>query len=276
MITTKSLSFGYTSAQQVLNNITLSMERGHIHGLLGCNGIGKTTLLKLICGIMRPRSGEVRIDGIDPMERRKETLSELIIIPEEFDLPNISLERYAAVTAPFYPRFDRGAMLGYCEELGVNPRVRLHSLSMGQRKKAYIAFALACNVSMLLLDEPTNGLDIPSKSVFRRLLAGYVDESRMVVISTHQVADVEQLLDNIIILNEQGVMLNATTSEICEKLKFGRAVEGDKVIYSERTIQGDMAVSVNESGEDSSLSIELLFNATVTNPHAIAAIFNQK
>ena len=276
MITTKSLSFGYTSAQQVLNNITLSMERGHIHGLLGCNGIGKTTLLKLICGIMRPRSGEVRIDGIDPMERRKETLSELIIIPEEFDLPNISLERYAAVTAPFYPRFDQGAMLGYCEELGVNPRVRLHSLSMGQRKKAYIAFALACNVSMLLLDEPTNGLDIPSKSVFRRLLAGYVDESRMVVISTHQVADVEQLLDNIIILNEQGVMLNATTSEICERLKFGRAVEGDKVIYSERTIQGDMAVSVNESGEDSSLSIELLFNATVTNPHAIAAIFNQK
>lgn len=276
MITTKSLSFGYTSAQQVLNNITLSMERGHIHGLLGCNGIGKTTLLKLICGIMRPRSGEVRISGIDPMERRKETLSELIIIPEEFDLPNISLERYATVTAPFYPRFDRGAMLGYCEELGVNPRVRLHSLSMGQRKKAYIAFALACNVSMLLLDEPTNGLDIPSKSVFRRLLAGYVDESRMVVISTHQVADVEQLLDNIIILNEQGVMLNATTSEICERLKFGRAVEGDKVIYSERTIQGDMAVSVNESGEDSSLSIELLFNATVTNPHAIAAIFNQK
>lgn len=276
MITTKSLSFGYTSAQQVLNNITLSMERGHIHGLLGCNGIGKTTLLKLICGIMRPRSGEVRIDGIDPMERRKETLSELIIIPEEFDLPNISLVKYATVTAPFYPRFDRGAMLGYCEELGVNPRVRLHSLSMGQRKKAYIAFALACNVSMLLLDEPTNGLDIPSKSVFRRLLAGYVDESRMVVISTHQVADVEQLLDNIIILNEQGVMLNATTSEICERLKFGRAVEGDKVIYSERTIQGDMAVSVNESGEDSSLSIELLFNATVTNPHAIAAIFNQK
>ncbi len=276
MITTKSLSFGYTSAQQVLNNITLSMKRGHIHGLLGCNGIGKTTLLKLICGIMRPRSGEVRISGIDPMERRKETLSELIIIPEEFDLPNISLERYATVTAPFYPRFDRGAMLGYCEELGVNPRVRLHSLSMGQRKKAYIAFALACNVSMLLLDEPTNGLDIPSKSVFRRLLAGYVDESRMVVISTHQVSDVEQLLDNIIILNEQGVMLNATTSEICERLKFGRTVEGDKVIYSERTIQGDMAVSVNESGEDSSLSIELLFNATVTNPHAIAAIFNQK
>ena len=149
-------------------------------------------------------------------------------------------------------------------------------MSMGQRKKAYIAFALACNVSMLLLDEPTNGLDIPSKSVFRRLLAGYVDESRLVVISTHQVADIEQLLDNIVILNEQGVMLNATTSEICEKLKFGRATEDDKVLYSERTIQGDMAVSLNESGEDTSLSIELLFNATVANPHAITAIFNQK
>ena len=276
MITTSALSFGYTSSQQVLNNITLTMSRGHIHGLLGCNGIGKTTLLKLICGIMRPQSGEVRVDNIDPMERRKETLREMIIIPEEFDLPNISLEKYAEVTAPFYPRFDRGQMLGYCQEFGVNPSVRLHSLSMGQRKKAYIAFALACNVSMLLLDEPTNGLDIPSKSVFRRLLAGYVNDSRMVVISTHQVADVEQLLDNIVILNEQGVMLNATTSEICDKLKFGYATSEDKVLYSERTIQGDMAVSLNESGEDTSLSIELLFNATVANPHAIAEIFNRK
>ncbi len=276
MITTKSLTFGYTPSKSVLSNITLDLKMGHIHGLLGCNGIGKTTLLKLICGIMRPLSGEVRVGGFDPMERRVEMLREMIIIPEEFDLPNISLERYAKVTAPLYPRFDRGQMYAYCEEFKVNPSERLHSMSMGQRKKAYIAFALACNPSILLLDEPTNGLDIPSKSVFRRLLAGYVDDSRMVVVSTHQVADVEQLLDNIVILNEQGVMLNATTSEICEKLKFGRATEEDKVLYSERTIQGDTAVSLNESGDDTSLSIELLFNATVANPHAIAAIFNQK
>jgi ABC-2 type transport system ATP-binding protein len=125
------------------------------------------------------------------------------------------------------------------------------------------------------MDEPTNGLDIPSKSVFRRLLAGYVDDSRMVVISTHQVADVESLIDNIVILDQQGVALNATTAEICQRLKFGRAEEGDRVIYSERTIAGDMAVVWNEREEESLLNIELLFNATSANRDAIRAIFNK-
>ena len=275
MITTKALSFGYSAKKRVLNDISLELGEGHIHGLLGCNGIGKTTLLKLACGIMRPDEGEVLVDGVNPMTRRPENFSELMIIPEEFDLPNISLERYAKVTSCFYPRFDMGQMRGYCEVLNVNSMERLHSMSMGQRKKAYLAFALACNVRMLLMDEPTNGLDIPSKSVFRRLLAGYVDDNRMVVISTHQVVDVESLLDNIVILDAKGVALNATTAEICQRLKFGKAEEGDKVIYSERTISGDMAVALNERDEESQLSIELLFNAASANRDAIRAIFNK-
>ena len=276
MITTKALSFGYSAKKRVLNDISLELGEGHIHGLLGCNGIGKTTLLKLICGIIRPNSGSVRVDGMNPFDRKVEMFRELMIIPEEFDLPNISLEKYARITAPFYPRFDMGQMLGYCQELGVRPEERLHSMSMGQRKKAYIAFALACNVEMLLMDEPTNGLDIPSKSVFRRLLAGYVDERRMVVISTHQVAEVEQLLDNIVILDTQGVALNATTAEICSKLKFGKVSEGDKVIYSESTIAGDMAVMHNDNDAETQLNIELLFNATTANRNEIAYVFNKK
>lgn len=276
MITTNKLTFGYTSARPVLSNITLNLELGHIHGLLGCNGIGKTTLLKLICGIMRPQSGEVRVGGVDPMKREVSTFQELMIIPEEFDLPNVTLEKFAQITSPLYPRFDMGQMRHYCEEFHVDPNEKLHSMSMGQRKKAYISFALACNVQTLLLDEPTNGLDIPSKSVFRRLLAGYVDDNRMVIISTHQVADVEQLLDSIVVLDEQGVALNATTTEICRRLKFGKAEDEDKVIYSERTLQGDMAVMLNEHDEDSVLSIELLFNATTAKRNAIAAIFNER
>ena len=275
MIKTESLNFGYTSRRKVLNNISLTLGEGHIHGLLGCNGIGKTTLLKIICGIMRPDSGSVSVDGVDPMLREPQMFRELMIIPEEFDLPNVSLERYAKIASPFYPRFDMGAMRGYCEALNVDSRERLHSISMGQRKKAYIAFALACNVKMLLMDEPTNGLDIPSKSIFRRLLAGYVDDSRMVVISTHQVADVESLLDNIVILDGQGVVLNATTADICRRLKFGKAEESDSVIYTERTIAGDVAVSLNETEEDSQLNIELLFNATTANRDAMCEIFKK-
>lgn len=272
MITTKNLTFGYSSRHAVLNDITLRLDEGHIHGLLGCNGIGKTTLLKIICGIMRPTSGEVAVDGISPSEHSPAMFSELIMIPEEFDLPNISLECYAKITSPFYPRFDMGQMRSYCEELCVNSEEHLHSMSMGQRKKAYIAFALACNVKMLLLDEPTNGLDIPSKSIFRRMLASYVDEGRMVVISTHQVADVEKLLDNIVILDGRGVALSATTSEICAKLKFGRAAEGDEVLYSESTIAGDMAVMLNRDGEDTMLNIELLFNAVSANRDVISNV----
>ena len=275
MIKTESLNFGYTSRRKVLNNISLTLGEGHIHGLLGCNGIGKTTLLKIICGIMRPDSGSVSVDGIDPMLHEPQMFRELMIIPEEFDLPNVSLERYAKIASPFYPRFDMGAMRHYCQELNVDPRERLHSISMGQRKKAYIAFALACNVKMLLMDEPTNGLDIPSKSIFRRLLAGYVDDSRMVVISTHQVADVESLLDNIVILDGQGVVLNATTADICSLLKFGKTEEGDSVIYTERTIAGDVAVSLNETEEDSQLNIELLFNATTASRDAMCEIFKK-
>lgn len=275
MITTKNLTFGYSSKRNVLKSITLELGEGHIHGLLGCNGIGKTTLLKIICGIMRPTEGEVLVDGIVPSTRKPQLFSELMIIPEEFSLPNISLECYAKVTSPLYPRFDMGQMRGYCQELGVDVEEKLHSMSMGQRKKAYIAFALACNVKMLVMDEPTNGLDIPSKSVFRRLLAGYVDDSRMVLISTHQVADVEQLLDNIVILDGEGVALNATTAEICRRLKFGRAAEGDNVIYSERTIAGDMAVMESDGEDDTQLNIELLFNATSANRAAIVKLFNR-
>ena len=275
MIKTERLTFGYKANRRVLNDITLELSEGHIHGLLGCNGIGKTTLLKLICGIMRPNSGEVRVDGLDPMARTPQMFSELMIIPEEFDLPNLSLERYATMMKPFYPRFDYGSMRRYAEELKVNTEDKLHSMSMGQRKKAYIAFALACNVRTLLMDEPTNGLDIPSKSIFRRLLASYVDESRMVIISTHQVADVESLLDNIVILDNEGVALAATTTEICSKLKFGRAKEEDSVLYKEMTIAGEMAVMANPNEEDTQLNIELLFNAVTANRAYINELFNR-
>lgn len=275
MIKTENLTFGYKSRRPVLNNISLELGQGHIHGLLGCNGIGKTTLLKLTCGTMRPDSGVVRVDGFDPMMRKPEMFAEILIVPEEFDLPNLSLERFAAMMKPFYPRFDHGSMRRYAEELKVNTEDKLHNMSMGQRKKAYIAFALACNVRMLLMDEPTNGLDIPSKSIFRRLLASYVDEERMVVISTHQVADVESLLDNIVILDSEGVALAATTTEICSKLKFGRAKEDDEVLYKEMTIAGDMAVMENREGEDTQLNIELLFNAVTADRAAINNLFNR-
>lgn len=273
MITTTNLTFGYKAKQRVLSDITMELQPGHIHGLLGCNGIGKTTLLKIVCGIMRPNSGSVVVNGVNPFDRSPELLREIMFIPEEFDLPNLSLEKYAKITAPFYPKFDVEAMRNNCNELEVDPRTKLHSLSMGQRKKAYIAFALACNTNIVLMDEPTNGIDIPSKRILRSMLAKYANDSRTIVISTHQVADVEYLLDNIVILDNKGVALNATTTDICSKLCFGRVEADDEVIYSESTIAGQMGVTLNRSECDSVLNIELLFNAVTAERDTFANLF---
>ena len=203
MITTKALSFGYSAFRPVLHNISLKLDKGHIHGLLGCNGIGKTTLLKLISGIMRPQQGEVRVDGIDPALRRVETFRELMIIPEEFDLPNISLEMFTRVTSPFYPRFDMGQMRHYCEEFHVNPNEKLHSMSMGQRKKAYISFALACNVQTLLLDEPTNDLDIITLEILEEYLSKF---KGCVIIISHDRFFMDKTVDHIFVFEGNGVI----------------------------------------------------------------------
>lgn len=269
MIDIKQLTFGYSAHRNVLTDISLSLDGGHIHGLLGCNGIGKSTLLKIICGLMRPTTGSIRVEGIDPSTRDVNLMQQMMIIPEEFSLPSVSLRTYARLTAPFYPQFSSEQMEYYCREMMVDPGEKLHNMSMGQRKKAYIAFAMACNTRILLLDEPTNGLDIPSKSVFRRLLAGYTDDSRCIVISTHQVNDIDSLLDNIVILDSKGVALQAATADICRKLSFG-AVDSAEAIYTESSVIGRIGVAPNTSGEDSRLNLELLFNAVTADRESIA------
>lgn len=269
MIDIKQLTFGYSAHRNVLTDISLSLDGGHIHGLLGCNGIGKSTLLKIICGLMRPTEGSVRVEGIDPSTRDVGLMQQMMIIPEEFSLPSVSLTTYARLTATFYPQFSREQMEYYCREMMVDPGEKLHNMSMGQRKKAYIAFAMACNTRILLLDEPTNGLDIPSKSVFRRLLAGYTDDSRCIVISTHQVNDIDSLLDNIVILDSKGVALQAATADICRKLTFG-AVDASEALYTERSVVGQVGVAPNTTGEDSRLNLELLFNAVTADRESIA------
>ena len=225
MITTKNLTFGYSSKRNVLKSITLELGEGHIHGLLGCNGIGKTTLLKIICGIMRPTEGEVLVDGIVPSTRKPQLFSELMIIPEEFSLPNISLECYAKVTSPLYPRFDMGQMRGYCQELGVDVEEKLHSMSMGQRKKAYIAFALACNVKMLVMDEPTAMLDPNGrKEVIKTLHELNEKENVTVLLITHYMDEVIGA-DKVIVMDDGKIVMQGTPREVfsrVEKMKSYR------------------------------------------------------
>ncbi len=202
MIEVKNISFKYAGQKDlVFDDFSLTLKQDNIYGLLGKNGTGKSTLLYLISGLLRPRKGEVIFDGIETRLRRPETLSEIFIVPEEFDLPKMSLKEYVKINRPFYPLFSTSVLESCLNDFELGTDLQLSSLSMGQKKKVYMAFALAVGTKVLLMDEPTNGLDIPSKSQFRKVIAQYMSGERTLISSTHQVHDMEQLLDHILILS---------------------------------------------------------------------------
>lgn len=273
MITFKDVSFGYRCGR-LFDRLDLTLRRGAIYGLLGKNGAGKSTLLKLAAGLLFPSRGTITVLERTPRKREPNFLNQVFFVPEEFTLPRMTMTEYARVYGVFYPRFSREQLGELLRELEVAADQRLDRMSLGQRKKAYIAFAIACNTPILLMDEPTNGLDIPSKSSFRRVIARVADEERTVVISTHQVRDLDQLIDSVVILDQSRILLNASTAEITKRLEFVRLDEGQPALYAEQTIHGRWGVRPNTSDEESPLDMELLFNAAVTNPDTIQLLFN--
>ncbi len=220
MLKIENITYGYNAMHNVLENFSLSYEEPGIYGLLGKNGTGKSTLLYLIMGLLRPKQGEITLNGANTQKRLPETLQEMFIVPEEYNLPSIPLPDYLKVLRPFYPNFDEQLMvelLDMFDMLNVNgatldangmPQINLGALSMGQKKKVYMCIALAARTKLLLMDEPTNGLDIPSKSQFRKVVAQGMRDDQIVVISTHQVRDVETLLDHVTIIEQNAVLLN--------------------------------------------------------------------
>ena len=220
MLKIENITYGYNAMHNVLENFSLSYEEPGIYGLLGKNGTGKSTLLYLIMGLLRPKQGEITLNGANTQERLPETLQEMFIVPEEYNLPSIPLPDYLKVFRPFYPNFAEQLMVKLLQEfdmLNVNgatlnengiPQINLGALSMGQKKKVYMCIALAARTKLLLMDEPTNGLDIPSKSQFRKVVAQGMRDDQIVVISTHQVRDVETLLDHVTIIEQNAVLLN--------------------------------------------------------------------
>jgi ABC-2 type transport system ATP-binding protein len=272
-----SLYFGYTK-ERLFNNLDLSLHGGNIYGLLGKNGAGKTTLLKLICGLRLPDSGACSVLGWEPGSRPASLLEDIYFLPEEFYTPPISGELYRQIYAPFYPRFSTEMFQGYQREFDLQPKKRLSELSYGQKKKFLLAFGLSTRCRLVLLDEPTNGLDIPSKSQFRRLLAGAGAEDRVTVISTHQVRDMENLIDPIIILDEGRIIFQQPMYEVSRRLRVEVQTEqpsGAEVLYSEKTIGGYAVVRRNEGGEETQLDLETLFNTVIANRDQIGRLFGE-
>lgn len=212
MIIAEHLTFGYGKNKQVFNDFNLEIEKGKIVGLLGKNGTGKSTLLYIICGLLKPSHGNVTIKGIDIRRRLPQTLSDIYLVPEEFDLPNLSIKQFVKLNSGFYPNFSNETLSTCLNDFDLGTDINLAELSMGQKKKAYMCFALATNTSLLLMDEPTNGLDIPSKSQFRKVIASGMTDEKTIIISTHQVRDIDRLLDHITIIDDTDVLLNKSST----------------------------------------------------------------
>ena len=270
MLSFSNVSFTYgRRGKEVLSGLSLDFEENGIYGILGKNGTGKSTMLYLAAGLLRPKGGNVTAEGVPTQSRRPETLREIFLVPEEFDLPEVSLRTYVQLNAPFYPTFREDILARCLKSFELGDDLNIGRLSMGQKKKVYISFALAAGTKYLLMDEPTNGLDIPSKKVFREVIAREMTEERVMIISTHQVRDVEQLIDHVVIVNDGTVMLNASTAEIESRLRFEqRAVGSDlsDALFVQQTMRGIELICPNSGNDETPIDLELLFNALQTVP----------
>jgi len=280
MITVKQLSFGYTRRRNIFDSLSLELPKGSIVGLLGRNGEGKTTLLKLLYGQLLRRQGELKVLDADPKHRAVSFLQQVYLLPEEFRVPPISIRSFFDISAPFYPNYDEAVAKELIDTFGLQWDMNLKKISQGQKKKALIAFALSLRVPLLLLDEPTNGLDIPSKGEFRRTVARYTSDEQTILISTHQVRDLEQLIDRILIMERGSIFCNATVADITERLSFRLITPelADKALYSEPSAVGTVGILPSDGSEESesNYSMELFFNAVISERDRILQALSEK
>ncbi|MCL2417137.1 MAG: ABC transporter ATP-binding protein [Bacteroidales bacterium] len=274
MINIQNLNFHYKASQPVYLGLNMDLKPGNIYGLLGENGVGKTTLLKLISGLLFPTKGNVSTFRFEAKKRYPEMLEKIYFLPEVYTLPKVKMSEYVKLYASFYPKFDHQKLAEYVDVFGLSKAKKLSEFSHGQQKKWLLAFGLATNTELLLMDEPTNGLDIPSKGLFRQLLAEAADEQKTIIISTHQVRDLENLIDPIIILEHNQVLLNNSIEEISQKLKFVvRENQSEQALFAEQAIGGVLCVEPNTDNTESKVNIELLFNAAVNNKELFKKLF---
>jgi len=276
MLEIKKLNFSY-KGPNLFNDLNLYLKSGRVYGLLGKNGVGKTTLLKLISSLLYPLNGSISINGINSSKRYPQYLASFYLIPEEFMLPQLKIETFVKVYAPFYPKFNKNMFENILKEFDITTQQILTNLSYGQKKKFLIAFGLSTNTPILLMDEPTNGLDIPSKRQFRRILAQNLDNNRLIIISTHQVKDIEGLIDEVIILQNGKIIfqvdLNLLNEKLTVSLENEEPIEQEDVIYYEQVLGGYICIRKKDDNLPmKKIDLELLFNSVINNVHQLNQI----
>lgn len=275
MISIQNLDFAYRK-KPVFEGLNLEFAPGHVYGLLGKNGTGKSSLLRNIAGLLQPQKGRINVNGFTPFDRLPDFLQDVFMLPEEFYLPDIPLQDLIRHYAPFYPRFDHTRFRNYISVFEIPGDSTLQNMSYGQKKKVLIAFALATHARVLLMDEPTNGLDILSKSQFRKILAEALDEAQCIIISTHQVKDLQNLIDRVTIIDDGKILFDETVEAITKKLSFRFAYSQEdaaSALYSESSLSGNAIVAPNLAAEEGNIDLELLYKAIITNSDNVTKLF---
>lgn len=279
MIHINQLSYRYSKKKVILSDLDLELTPGKIYGLLGKNGAGKSTLIKNIAGMLFPSKGNCRVLGYEPKQRKVGFLKELFFIPEECFLPNLTIKQFVKIYAPYYSRFDTGQYQDYLKQFSIAWDKHLHELSFGQKKKAMIGFALSANTRLLIMDEPTNGLDIPSKVLFRNMIQEAVSAERLVIITSHQVRDLDELITDLIIMDQGEILLHEKKEDLTSKLLFQTADKRSTepgLLYEEKVATGWSQILENPLGLESNMDIEMIFNAVLDRREVISAVFSTK
>jgi ABC-2 type transport system ATP-binding protein len=277
MLTLNNLNFQY-GKRPLFENLNLTLESGNIYGLLGLNGAGKSSLLKLMSGQLFRKKGDAEVIGFDPSQRNPAMLREIFYVPEEFYLPNMKVETYLKLNTVFYPRFDRDSFDQFCGTFELDTTQNISNYSFGQKKKFLLSFGLASNTTLLILDEPTNGLDIPSKSQFRKTVTSAIDSKRSFIISTHQVRDMENLIDPLIILHQGKIVLNHSLEKLGQQISLENSLtepeSSESLLYTEKVPGGWCSLrSSSPDASETALDLEILFNGIISSPDKILNLF---
>jgi len=277
VIKIKDLNYHYFRKRKVYNNLNLTIQEGTISAILGLNGAGKTTLLNLIAGFLIPKDGNCEVFGYQSAKRNPAMLQDLFMVSDISDYPSTTIEKFCNLYADFYPNFDAELLSQCLADFSLSPQQSLKQLSLGEKRKVMLSFALSTRCKLLLFDEPTNGLDIPSKATFRRLIAAHTNEDQTILIATHQVRDLGNLMDRVIIEHQGKIILNETTERITEKLVFGlksNDIQPEDLIHINENMASNESVSINRGNQSSQVDLELLFNAAISKTEKITPIFN--
>ncbi|HVD99457.1 MAG TPA: ATP-binding cassette domain-containing protein [Cytophagaceae bacterium] len=275
MIQIENLSYSYKK-KLVFEDLSVNFEPGNIYGLLGKNGTGKSTLFRNICGLLKPKQGKITVFGYSTMERSPEMLSKLFLLPEEFFVPAVLVKEFTRTLSPFYPRFSHEDFTKLLTEMEVPHDQRMDRMSMGQKKKLLIAFSLSTNTELLLMDEPTNGLDIVSKTQFKKVMSCIAGSDKCIVISTHQVKDIEDLVNRICVIDKGKILFNESINTIGQKISFlqnALASPSAEIIFSEETLHGVSEMILNRSGSVSKVDMEMLYKAVMVKPEEMNKLF---